>query len=98
MIFRSVSGGMAVLAVFAAYLQLNDPDPERWVALYLACAAVAVASTLGQSSSVLSLGVALVAGAWALAILPELVNDWSPRELLDSMQASRPQVEYGREF
>jgi Transmembrane family 220, helix len=89
---------VCVLAAWAAYLQLNDPDPERWFALYAACAAVALASALGRGSAPLAAGVGVVALVWALAIVPELLGRWTPADLGASMSSARPEVEYGREL
>jgi hypothetical protein len=89
---------MCALALWAAYLQLNDPDPERWFALYAACAAVALLSALGRGYAPFALGVAVLAFLWACAIVPELFGRWTPADLGASMSAVRPEVEYGREF
>ena len=89
---------MAVLAMIAAYLQLNDPDPLRWVALYMGCAAVAFSYACQRPARRLALGMALVAAAWALAIVPELIGRWGPGQLLHAMVPNHPEIEYGREF
>ena len=86
------------LALWAAYLQLNDPDPERWFALYTACAMVALLSALGRGYAPLALAVTGLALAWACAIVPELFGRWTPADLGASMSTARPEVEYGREF
>jgi hypothetical protein len=89
---------VSALACWAAYLQLNDPDPERWFALYAACAAVALASALGRGSALVAAAVGLVALIWACAIVPELLGRWTPADLGASMSSARPEVEYGREL
>jgi hypothetical protein len=98
MIARVAHAVMAVLAMIAAYLQLNDPDPVRWVALYLGCAAVALCYACGRPAPRLALGMALVAAAWAAAIVPELIGRWGPGQLLQTMVPNHPEIEYGREF
>lgn len=98
MIFRVVSGLFLILSLWSAYLQLNDPDPARWVAIYLACALVAGLESAGKGQPKLALGVAVVALAWALAILPELLDGWKPSDLTATMTSAHPEVEYGREF
>jgi Transmembrane family 220, helix len=60
---------MTVLFVFAAAVQLNDPDPVPWVAVYGgAAAATAARAWRGRVPRVLPLGLAGGTLAWALAI------------------------------
>jgi hypothetical protein len=65
---------MTVLFLFAASLQLNDPDPVRWVALYGAAAALSVAEALGRTRFGVALVAALGFAAGALVGLPELLH------------------------
>lgn len=37
-VVRFIAGLMTVVFAYAAYLQLNDPDPIQWVAMYAAAA------------------------------------------------------------
>jgi hypothetical protein len=63
---RAVDVGMALLFAFSATVQLNDPDPARWVAIYAVACAVTVAAALGREVPRLLLGgVAIVSTAWA---------------------------------
>jgi hypothetical protein len=98
MIMRVVSGVMAALGLWAAYLQLNDPDPERWFALYFATALVAGSFALGKPLMKGALALAAIALSWALAIVPELWGRWSPSDLGAKMVVNRPEIEFGREF
>jgi len=45
--FRLAAGLMAVLFVFSAAVQWNDPDPALWIALYGVAAVLAAAAALG---------------------------------------------------
>lgn len=79
---------MAVLFVGSAALQLNDPDPWPWVAIYVAAAGMAALAFSGRYPACRrpgALAVALVALTWGLAIafssprLPpfrDLFGDW----------------------
>ena len=98
MMFRGVSAVVSVLALWSAYLQLNDPDPERWFALYFGTAVIAAVFAAGRALPRAALALGLVALAWALAIGPELLGGWGPRDLTASMSSARPDIEYGREF
>jgi hypothetical protein len=84
MILRVVSGAMAALFVWAASVQLNDPDPARWMGMYLSAAVVAGLFAAGKPSP--------------LSIVPSLVGVWSPAELGASMSSAHPEVELGREL
>jgi predicted permease len=97
MLARVFSAIMVVLALISAYLQLNDPDPERWTAIYLGCAVVAVTGALGRPVKQLSLLVGAIALLWALAIVPELLGRWRPDQLTATMTAEHPEIEFGRE-
>ncbi len=59
-------GMLAALFVLGAAVQLNDPDPLRWVAIYLAAAGVAI---IGRRWRAISGGVAAVAALWAISIV-----------------------------
>jgi hypothetical protein len=39
---RAAGGLFAILFTWSAWLQLNDPDPARWVAMYMSAALVAL--------------------------------------------------------
>jgi len=58
---------VAMVPVFAlcAAVQLNDPDPLRWIAMYLAALIVAALGAAARPNPWLAGGVALVALAWA---------------------------------
>ena len=62
---RVVHGVFAALFVLGAVVQLNDPDPLRWVVIYLAAAAVAL---VGRRWRAASGGVAVIAMVWAVTI------------------------------
>jgi hypothetical protein len=89
---------MVVLFAWAAELQLNDPDPIGWFAIYAAGSVVALLSALARPRPKLAGLLALIALAWAALILPELWHTWTPSDLGATMSAARPEVEYGREF
>lgn len=96
--FRLLSVPMALFFVWAAAMQLNDPDPTRWFLIYASVAALAGLNAAGRPAPRLALVLSWVALAWAAAIVPELWARWSVRDLGAQMSASRPEVEFGREF
>ncbi len=81
-------GVMTALFLLSAGLQLNDPDPGAWVAIYLAAAGLSAVAASGRHPAwrrPVALAVAVVALVWALAVafssprLPPFValfGDW----------------------
>jgi len=96
--FQRISWLFFALSSWSAYLQLNDPDPERWAAMYLACAWVALRAGLGKAVPRTAALVCLIALCWAASILPELWGAWRPEDLTATMTSARPEIEFGREF
>ena len=71
--------------VLSAYVQLNDPDPVAWIALYLSAAVTCLAWRLGRCPRALPAVLLVVALAWAGWIgahmtlgvsLGEALSDW----------------------
>jgi hypothetical protein len=90
---------MAVIFAASAALQHNDPDPVRWIALYLAASLCCVASGLGwPGARWLAAATALTALAWAAWLAPATLPGFEPRNLLRSMKAETPAIELGREL
>ena len=59
----------------AAALQVNDPDPVSWIAIYAAAALVSIATALRRAPPALHLGLGVVAVAWAALLLPDIVRE-----------------------
>lgn len=78
MILRIADGIMVPLFLFSVAVQYNDPDPVRWMAIYLA-GAIASAWSAWRSPAAPRLlpfaaTTALVALAWALSIAPRVAG------------------------
>ena len=89
---------MALLFVFAAVLQLNDPDPIRWIAVYGAAGAVcfiAVFSRRVPFFAALMLGLVAVAWAAQIALGGPAVSEYS--RMFDAWEMKSPSVEEARE-
>jgi hypothetical protein len=58
-----------VLFLFAAVVQYNDPDPVRWMAIYLAASATSIAAARGSRMPIaVPLVVAAIAVVWGLML------------------------------
>jgi len=98
-IFRGVNGLLAPLFLFFAVVQVNDPDPARWMALYLAAALSCALELTGRLRWPLPALVALAAGIWAGIWAPGVVGkvDWGHALAGAGMDAD-PRGEEAREL
>jgi len=98
MIFRIVSGLMALLLAFAAYVNFNDPDPVRWVAIYgVACAASIVAVVTGTVPLVAPALIGAVALVWGLALATRVPSFDVYTHMFDEWEMKNETVEEARE-
>jgi hypothetical protein len=70
MIYRLAGAALVPLFALAAYVQLNDPDPVAWVAVYGAAALISGAVAAGRAPIAPAAVLAAVATAWSLTLLP----------------------------
>jgi hypothetical protein len=96
--FRAANGAMAALFVFAAAVQLNDPDPLRWMTVYLAAAAACVLALLGRLPRFVPIVVGLAALAWAALVSPHVLGRVGIGEMLGAWEMKDARVEEGREM
>jgi len=89
---------MALLFVFAAAVQYNDPDPLRWMAIYLAAAAACVLAVLHRLPRWLPMAVGLVALAWAATLAPHVFGRVGWGEMVEAWEMKDVRVEEGREM
>ncbi len=93
-----INMALALLFVVGAGLQLNDPDPLRWIAMYLAAAGSSALWGRWPRSWLLSGLVALMALAWALYIAANMAEWVSPEQMFEPMQSRGGAVEQSREL
>ena len=91
---------ISLLFLFFAYVQLNDPDPWLWVALYISTGVLWAASIFREiPKRLLQVGM-LVILLWFLFLLPDFIN-WVKMgmpSITTSMKAEAPHIELTREF
>jgi hypothetical protein len=69
-VFRIVNALMALLFAAGVLVQVNDPDPIPWMAIYAAAAAVALTwAVRGNVPAAAPLGVGVVALVWGAAVV-----------------------------
>ena len=94
---RIINWVVAGLFLVSALLQLNDPDPWGWIAVYLAAAVACLLADRGPRGWWLAAAVALVSLIWAAALSP-ILPEVQLSDLARSMKAESPQIELGREL
>ena len=89
---------MALLFAFAAALQFNDPDPIRWIAIYIAACVLSIrAATRRRVSPAASLAVFAIASVWAALIAFGGPAASEYRHMFDAWEMKSPSVEEARE-
>lgn len=91
---------IAILFLWFAYVQVNDPDPWLWVALYLYVAVMAGLAFFDNYFPKMIFGGMFVCAIQMIALLPDfytwLVN--GAPSIVESMKAEQPHIELTREF
>ena len=88
---------MAILLLFGAVVQYNDPDPLGWMALYLAAAGVSFAALRGPQAWPVAAAIAAAAVVWAATLVPAAART-SFLGLFRSWEMMSTEMEEGREF
>jgi Transmembrane family 220, helix len=89
--------GFAALCAIAAGLQYNDPDPLRWIALYLGGGVAAVVVLVRPARWIVAVAVAALAALWATALWWEVAADVAVSDLWRKMSDKGGKVEQMRE-
>jgi len=87
----------ALLFLSAALLQYNDPDPLRWIAIYLLAMLACIAADRFRGSWMLALAVATVAMGWSVRVVSEMPEWVPPGEMFEAMDRKGGAVEMARE-
>ena len=88
-----------VLFLAGAAVQYNDPDPLRWVAVYLAAAIVCGLRWIGHRRAWMIATIeAIVCLVWTLVLLPSIVGQVSLADLFQEMEPNGGPIESGREL
>jgi len=89
---------MALLFALGAAVQYNDPDPLRWMAIYLAAAAVCVLAALDRAPWQLPAALGGAALAWAATLVSRVVGTVAIGDLFAAWEMESAGVEEGREM
>jgi hypothetical protein len=94
---RAASAIVALLFAVCAALQLDDPDPVGWLAIYAAAAAASGLAAARRLPVTLPVAIALVALTWAGSFAPGVVRGGALLELAKAM-GPEPRAEEAREL
>ena len=97
-VLRGVSAFMAALFVFAAVLQYNDPDPLRWMVIYLSAGVASFLQVVGRLRWHISACVGLFALVWAGTIAVRVLGLVRFSELFAAWEMANPTIEEAREM
>ena len=75
MAFRVASLLLAVLFAYAASIQLNDPDPGRWIAVYGIAALISLLAVFRPPRPIVPWVLAVLALGWAATLVPGIYRE-----------------------
>ena len=91
--WRIGNGVWAVLLILGALVQLNDPDPFVWVAVYLCASALSAAAAAGRLAWWPPAALAVAAVAWAALIAAGGIDESNPMKGPGGLFESGPLAE-----
>ena len=89
---------MALSFLFGAAVQYNDPDPLRWIAIYLAASAACALAALKWLRWWFAAAVAAVALVWTRTFIPGTLPNVRIPELFAAWEMASERIEQGREM
>ena len=95
--FVAVCWVLAVLFSLSVGLQVNDPDPVEWMAIYGAAAIACAILPARRLYAAFGIAVGLVAAAWGAYLGSRVFGDLAFSDLFMKMHEKGGAVEVGRE-
>lgn len=83
---------------FSIVVQLNDPDPLAWVAMYGAAAIACLLSLAGRLPWWFAVITGLIAVAWAFTIAPRVIGEVPFLDMFEDFEMMDIGVEESREM
>ena len=97
---KNINISLTILFILFAIVQLNDPDPFFWIAIYLLVATVCGLAVLGRYHRILILLGLAICGIELFTLFPDFMN-WvqgGMPNIAEEMKAEEPHIELTREF
>lgn len=95
-LWRIADGLFLLLFAFSVVVQVNDPDPLRWIAIYSAAALACLVSS--QLHWTFPAAVGLVALAWAATLAPSVIGNVPFRSMFEEFEMKNLAIEESREM
>ena len=95
--FVAVCWVLAMLFSLSAGLQINDPDPAQWIAMYLAAAIVIGTLSHRRWCAWVAIPLGVIAAAWAAYLGSQAFDVIGASDLVLKMSEKGGAVEVGRE-
>ncbi len=89
---------MLLLFTFGAAVQLNDPDPARWIAIYALAAVACLFSLLRRLHWALPALLGVVTLGWAVTLAPHVVGRVPFGEMFGAFEMKNVGIEESREM
>ena len=96
--WRAADAVMLLLFTFGAVVQVDDPDPVRWIAVYALAAAACLLSLLGRMHWALSALLCAITLAWAATLAPRVVGRVPFGEMFGAFEMRNVGIEESREM
>jgi len=87
-----------LMFVFSVVVQVNDPDPLAWMAIYGAAAVACLLSLMGRLPWQFAVSIGIVALAWAATIAPRVIGQVPFRDMFAEFEMKDIGVEESREM
>jgi hypothetical protein len=84
--------------IVSVVVQVNDPDPLKWIAIYSAAALACLLSLAGRLPWQLAVLTGLVAVAWAFTIAPRVIGEVPFLDMFGDFEMRDIGVEESREM
>jgi Transmembrane family 220, helix len=96
--WRAADAVMSLLFTFGAVVQVNDPDPARWIAVYALAAAACLLSLLRRTRWSFPAILGAVALGWAATLAPRVVGRVPFGEMFGAFEMQSVGIEESREM
>ncbi|MFN2566831.1 MAG: transmembrane 220 family protein [Gemmatimonadaceae bacterium] len=96
--WRAADAVMLVLFTLGAVVQVNDPDPARWIAVYALAAVACLLALLRRLHWTLPALLSAVALAWGATLAPRVVGRVPFGEMFGAFEMRSVGVEESREM
>ena len=88
----------ALLFLFGAVVQYNDPDPLRWIVMYLAASGACVLAASGRLPWLFAAALAATSLLWAVSLAPRAFPNVRFLEMFGAWEMANKRIEERREM